>query len=98
MSHCKDHTAKIHKIPKERFWKKVRRSVIGLGAIALGFFLESKLPQLSDWLFYGLIGFGFFSISGDLVRAFLGYIPAAIREIGDAILVLRKALGLGGDA
>ena len=87
MKHIDEQTQKIRAIPPKKRSEKLRDSAIGLGAIAVGFVLVKYFPELPgcSYVFYALLLFGAWSISGELLRSFLGYVPAAIREIRDAI-------------
>ena len=77
--------AKFEEIPPEKRARKVRNTAIGLGSIGLAVVIEWKFAHLSDMLTYTLIGFGGYSLAGDLVRGFAGFIPAAVRDVRAAI-------------
>lgn len=104
MEHFEQQTQKLAAIPrrvetelpdgtvvvKKPLQEKIRDSAIGVGSVAIGFVvLKWFSPPIPAWSFGFFVAFGFWSISKELTVGFFGYVPAAIREI-------RDALGLGG--
>lgn len=84
MSNTKRHVEALKKIPKKKWQAKVWSSVIGAAAVA-GAVLMKDQGWFPDWFLIGLIAFGGYCIAGDLVRGFLGFLPAAIKDIKAAI-------------
>jgi len=84
-SHLKQHTANLEAIPKSRLSVKIRKTVVGVGAIGLGLAIEKWLPHIDDKVLYVLLIVGGYSIAGDLVRAATGYATAAIRDLRAAL-------------
>lgn len=84
-SHLREHATGIRdRIPAPRLKSKVRNTVFGLGAVVTGTLFEVT-HLFPAWLRIGLILFGGFSISQDLVRQFAGFLPAAVRDLRAAI-------------
>jgi hypothetical protein len=79
------HKKKIKKIPKKTWKYKAWSTVVGAGAITLGIAIEKWLPHIDDKVLYALLIFGGYSIAGDLVRSFAGFLPTAIRDVRNAI-------------
>ena len=89
MTYVKQHIDQIKSIPDETWQKKLRHTIVGLGALVTAFFLK-KWGWFADWkyeewLLIGLLVFGGYSLAGDLVRGFFGFIPAVIRDVKKAI-------------
>lgn len=84
MKNIEEHSAILNTIPKDRWTKKLRNTVFGLGVIllAVAFKREGWFP---DWFLIGLLIFGGYSLKGDIVRGFAGFLPAAIKDIRAAI-------------
>lgn len=81
----KAHKAKLEAIPEAAMASKVRSTIIGVFAIVVGIVLRKLFPDLPNWLLIGLIGYGFYSLSGEIMRGFFGFLPAAIRDVRSAI-------------
>lgn len=84
MKQTTQHIKAIRSIPKEKFRAKVARTVLGLFTIGLALLVQREF-EFPSWLEIGLLGFGFYSLSGELVTKFLGFLPAAIRDILGAV-------------
>ena len=84
MRHIDQNIDDLGKIPDKKFWQKARKTLFGVGAIAAGVFFKSK-GWFPDWFDMGLIALGGYSLSGELVRGFLKFIPAAIKDIKAAL-------------
>jgi hypothetical protein len=84
MSETKKQFTTFTEIPQARLLVKVRNTLVGVGAIALALWLR-KNNWFPEWLGVGLIIFGGFAISQDLVKRFAGFLPAAIHDIRAAL-------------
>ena len=86
LNHTKQQTQKIAAIPQAKKVSKARNTAIGLGSVLLAFVvLKWFMPPCPLWVSGILLAFGAYSISGDLVRGFAGFIPAVIRDVRAAL-------------
>ena len=84
--HINEQTQKIAAIPQEKKVSKARNTAIGLGSVVLAFVvLKWFVPPCPLWVSGVLLAFGAYSISGDLVRGFAGFVPAVIRDVRAAL-------------
>ena len=82
--HTQQATLKLKAIPPESIRRKWVTSFSGVLVFALG----ALMPKYLDFPWYvgaGVIGFGGWLISKDLVTSYLRFIPAAIRDIYAAV-------------
>ncbi len=85
MRHVEAQTQKIRAIPVRKQSKKAWQTLSGAAVVAIGFALPKLVPEFPLWFAMGVVGFGFFVISKEYVTNYLGFIPAAIRDILSAI-------------
>ena len=84
MKNIEEHSAVLKAIPKDKWTKKLRNTLVGLGAIAAAVVFK-RYGWFPDWFLIGLLIFGGYSLAGDVVRGFAGFLPAAIKDIRAAI-------------
>jgi len=93
MSHTQTHgrsvVEQLNRIPEKRLAAKVKSTVVGVGSVALGVGSQG-FALFPLWVNLLVIFFGGFAISKELVKAFVGFAPAAIRDFKDAITNGRK--------
>ena len=85
MTNVKQHTEKLQKIPRETWIAKLRKSLIGIGFIVLGVWLDKNIADLSNWVIYSCLIVGGYAVAGDIVRGLLGFAPSAIKDVRAAI-------------
>ena len=85
MKHVKAQTEKIQAIPVAKQSKKAWQTLTGAIVVLIGFALPKIVPEFPLWFAMGIVGFGFFIASKEYVTNYLGFIPAAIRDILSAI-------------
>jgi MFS superfamily sulfate permease-like transporter len=82
----KEHNKTYHQnIPEKKWKRKLWDTAVGLFAIALAIFLEWKFPNLPDLMLIVLVAYGTFCIRSDVVKKFVGFAPAAIADVRNAI-------------
>ena len=92
MTNIKEHTEKLKTIPKERWSKKVWKSLLGVALIAFGVWLDKNVPDVSNWVLYSCLIIGGYAVAGDIVRGLAGFAPAAGKDIASGISAVRKAI------
>ncbi len=85
MKHVEAQSQKIQAIPAHKQSKKAWQTLTGAILVVIGFALPKLVPEFPIWFAMGVIGFGFFIASKEYVTNYLGFIPAAIRDILSAI-------------
>ena len=84
MKYVQEHKQQLAQIPEKKWTKKVVSTVIGVASI-VGAVMMKDAGWFSDWFLIGLLVFGGYCLAGDLVRGFLGFLPAAIKDIKSAL-------------
>ncbi len=84
MKHVDAQTQKISAIPPAKQAKKAWQTLTGAIVVAVGFATPKVAPEFPMWFAMGVVGFGFFVVSKEYVTNYLGFIPAAIRDIVSA--------------
>ena len=85
MKHVHAQTQKIRAIPTAKQSKKAWQTLTGALVVITGFALPKVVPEFPLWFAMGVVGFGFFIASKEYVVNYLGFIPAAIRDIWSAV-------------
>ena len=85
MKHVEAQTQKIQAIPPAKQSKKAWQTLTGALVVIAGFALPKVVPEFPLWFAMGVVGFGFFIASKEYVTNYLGFIPAAIRDIWSAV-------------
>ena len=85
MKHVEAQTQKIRAIPAHKQSKKAWQTLTGGLVVIAGFALPKVVPEFPLWFAMGVVGFGFFIASKEYVTNYLGFIPAAIRDILSAL-------------
>lgn len=84
MSSREQAAKKLHKIPKRSRKKKWQLTLVGIVLIVVGL----AMPKFLNFPWHvgtATFGYGCFLISKDLLIGYLRFIPAAIRDIYDAV-------------
>ncbi len=85
MRHVEAQTQKIQAIPAAKQSKKAWQTLTGALVVIAGFALPKVVPEFPLWFAMGVVGFGFFIASKEYVVNYLGFVPAAIRDVLSAI-------------
>ncbi len=84
MTHLKEHSEELKKIPEKKRKQKVFSTIVG-AVVAVAGFLVPKYLGFPIWFGMILVGFGGWIISKELLKSYLGYIPAALKDFMGAI-------------
>ena len=85
MKHVDAQTQKIRAIPPAKQKQKARQTFWGVLVVLAGFALPRLVPQFPIWFAMVIVGFGFFIASKEYVTNYAGFLPAAIRDVYEAI-------------
>lgn len=85
MKHVEAHTQTIQAIPAEKRKQKLGKTIAGVMVAGTGFALPVIVPAFPVWFAMGVVGFGGFLASGELLKKYLGYVPAVIRDVMGAV-------------
>jgi len=78
-------TQKIQAIPSDKHDRKLWQTAGGVGIAGIGFALPLMVPAFPVWFAMIVVGFGFFVMSKELLTKYAGFIPAAIRDVINAV-------------
>ena len=84
-----EHTQRVadsRKIPMQTVTSKAKKTVLGVGAIALGMAIAVWLiPPLSHWAVYPLLIYGGYCLAGDIMRGLGQWLPALLKDLAVGI-------------
>ena len=86
MSHINTQTQKMRSIPAAKRKRKDWKSLGGILVVLVGFLTPRLFPEFPMWFAMLVIAAGAWTISEERVKGFLGYVPAGLRDIRDAIM------------